>query len=191
MSGLQDRIQSFFDEQRLERLQHCAEVENALKDCLRTRESALNAMRLENEKGDKKESPPSLSTYVKTTAWDVISGARCIRRKQEAKISNGGKEKIELSDHEPNDGLKEKHKSEAKSSPKLNNIPNCNNHEHAVWACRAKSLSCGAELVKVNKCFKTNQSDGCRAEQEMMGKCVKEQSTSLQERIENRRKNIL
>ena len=70
---------------------------------------------------------------------------------------------------------------------------NCQREEHAVWACRAISLGCGADLVRLRTCFNelphptsilentetayesktSSKSDfPCRQYQEVVGRCV-------------------
>ena len=71
---------------------------------------------------------------------------------------------------------------------------NCQRTEHAVWACRAVALQCGAELVALRQCFaaegrekvlgEASSYEGtlqgvCADLQKKVGDCVRQKALSL------------
>lgn len=174
MNSITDRFQEFADEQRVERLASCKALEKALKDCQRKRDKLLQKLKSEEKlANDKQISTPSSSQSF----WNRW-------RKPRSENNNP----LQVSNAIPNDGNKSQ---EQKNPPsKTTAVLNCHREAHALWACRAKALKCGSELVTLNKCFKTDPTDSCREEQEIVGKCVIKNSSELEERIRKRNEQL-
>lgn len=83
--------------------------------------------------------------------------------------------------------------------------PNCVREEHALWACRAVALQCGADLVHLRNCFREKGDDdvlsetrtcyektcqdefSCMELQRKLGSCVLKNANSLARRMDERK----
>ncbi|GAX17949.1 hypothetical protein FisN_18Hu159 [Fistulifera solaris] len=84
--------------------------------------------------------------------------------------------------------------------------PNCVREEHALWACRAVALQCGADLVQLKNCFKDKGDDAILSEtrtsyesksdeddfscmdlQRTLGSCVLKKANALARRMDERK----
>jgi hypothetical protein len=83
--------------------------------------------------------------------------------------------------------------------------PNCVREEHALWACRAVALQCGANLVQLRSCFREKGDDAILSEtrtsyertseddfscmdlQRTLGSCVLKKANALARRMDERK----
>jgi len=169
MDALRDRFQSFADEQRIERLQGCLELERELKNCEKRRKSLIKEATAKEMQRQLEQKKPSSSII------HAVTGAIWKKKKQE--------------------NIEQSESKESKTTVTIDDetkeltLPSCNKEAHALWACRARSLGCGADLVTLNKCFKSSPVQNCKLEQEIIGKCVQKNLSELQKRVKERNNN--
>lgn len=188
----------FADDQRVERLKGCAELERALKACVARRDEMLKA---------------SSGGSVRATVGARGDDARRRDDRSGAKIARffrwggggdaaaGGKDRAGDNDV-----------SSGPSGASSSEISSCARETHEAWACRGMALGCASDLVELKKCFREKEeeayfssqsstyagndaNDGtgggpkaaaCAEEQRKLGTCAAVNAARLQERIRNR-----
>lgn len=192
--GISSKVNKFMDEQRLERLKHCREIEHFLKHCQERRRKIIS-----KEKNVEDE-------------WDVdktVPGTRMMRyfgwhqEPEEAPSESSFSSifhKAQSSDQVNTASIQPK-ATPVTSVSSSHSIPSCAKESHALWGCRAVSLGCAGHLRHLRECFQEtpdvlsnpntayepsrNNSDGvpCREIQETLGKCVIQEARALQQRL--------
>mmetsp|Transcript_16737 Transcript_16737/g.31707 ORF Transcript_16737/g.31707 Transcript_16737/m.31707 type:complete len:238 (-) Transcript_16737:9-722(-) len=172
-SSIRDFISSFADEQNLERLKQCAEIEQALRQCERIQQAV--------KEGGLETSSASTSTAV--TLQDSRAGMKIARfygwglrnpKAEEAVAAmraGGGNQLFYSMQKEASSQQQQQQEWEggtatdgkyfsgnassiASSSPAIS----CSKEHHALWGCRAMAVGCAKELVELKKCFEENHS---------------------------------
>lgn len=170
MPSLKDYFSSFVDQQNLERLRQCAEIEQALVECEKIHK---NLEMLSNDKSGRHD----LEIHPKFQLHDSRAGMRIARfygwglrnpRAEEAIAAMRGSRSALHSMH--NTGASEitrkNDESIKEDSIILNSFGNrdanksvsasCSKEHHALWGCRAMALGCAKELIQLKKCFSEN-----------------------------------
>uniref|UniRef100_A0A7S2MYV3 Uncharacterized protein n=1 Tax=Helicotheca tamesis TaxID=374047 RepID=A0A7S2MYV3_9STRA len=179
--GRDNFLGRFANEQRLERLQNCQNIELALQSCERRREAALRGENISVDELDKTGDEKKIERYY---GWDEMGGRHSPRPEEDSTITNPGGE---------NGNIK---------------VPTCARESHAVWACRALALGCAVDMMKLKECFDKSQQDVlkvsrteyeangevnsksqsdetaiCGLEQRNLGACVRDNAHHLQRRV--------
>jgi hypothetical protein len=202
------RMNKFMDEQRLERLKQCQEIEQVLKHCQERRKNIISNSKEVEEEWDVDQtvpgtrmmryfgwheetpsSPPSFSTMLHSSNNNNNNN------------NNNNDHLIETSSIQPKE-------TTTTTSPLI--IPSCAKESHALWGCRAVGLGCAGHLRHLRECFQTTpqnvlsnpntayepsnntttrDSVPCQELQETLGRCVIKEAKELQQRLHPRKTN--
>lgn len=199
-AGIASRIGEFMDQQRLERLKQCQEIDAVLRDCLQRRNKMLNGETVPQEQ-------ESLSVD------QIVPGTRMMRYFGWHKETPSSPESVSFSSvwqsasetDETTVTVKEEMKpattANASASSTVTLIPTCAKEMHAIWACRSVCLGCAGDLRNLKDCFQllpeevlnahetayeptlSNVTIPCRQSQEELGRCVVKNAKELQQRL--------
>lgn len=198
VQGIKDRVQKFMDEQRLERLQQCREIERVLKHCQERRQKMLAS-----EKGTPEE----------VNLGDTVPGIRMMRYfgSYSETYDEGQRfsdtllhpaEALDVSSVMRKDVMPPS-ATNADDSVLTTTIPSCAMEAHALWGCRSVCLGCAGHLRHLRECFEgtpgvfetaetsyepskngnTINVVPCQSQQQALGKCVITQARELQQRM--------
>ena len=164
------------DDQRYSRLQACRQLEKAWKNCEhRRRKRPMNL----DPSTDGTTAASSMSPDETTRIQDLRTGLK-ISRFYNWGLSHNLKESTLEAMRSTEEGMarhgiargllgvgtENMHDTVTRStagtiSPQQqrSSQPTCNREIHAVWACRALSLGCGADLVQLKKCFQSKENE--------------------------------
>ena len=126
------------DEQRLERLQQCRQIEQVLKECQQKQNHRAQEKVSFWKKSKKADTQPDASD-ADNQIESIVPGLRMMKyfgwRGINSHADDGDDQQVQ----------------DISSS--------CAREQHALWACRAVSIGCGNDLSRLKKCFDsdTNQ----------------------------------
>ena len=187
--GISSRMYDFMDQQRLERLKQCQQIDAVVKNCLARRNELLD-----------NKTPTSEALDINA----CVPGTRMMRYFgwHEETPGNGASFSSLLS----SGGASQDMPSSNPVKHESTTIPSCAKETHALWACRSVCLGCAEHLRNVKECldglpnqvvdipetaYEPTSYKGvipCRESQEELGKCVIQQAKELQQRL-NRNDN--
>jgi hypothetical protein len=197
--GISGRINNFMDQQRLERLKQCQEIDVILKNCLARRSELRNNKTPTEPALDIEHSIPG-TRMMRYFGWHEETPVSQESTSFSSLLSSGGATQDVTSRN-----AAAQQESTTKSSSSLA-IPSCAKETHALWACRSVCLACAEHLKNVKDCLDGLPNDvisipetayeptsytgliPCRQSQEELGKCVIQQAKELQKRL-NRNEN--
>eukprot|EP00536_Pseudo-nitzschia_multiseries_P003917 jgi/Psemu1/284729/fgenesh1_pg.62_\ len=135
-SSLRERFQEFDDQQRIQRLSACQQLDAILSDC-RERHANNNNNNNNNKHRNHPNNDPIESVSIglrnmKYFGWRGIATTPSDQNDDNNNDSN-------------NDELSSLVRSRIRSS--------CSREQHAVWACRAVATGCGKDLAELKRCF--------------------------------------
>jgi hypothetical protein len=191
--GIASRVNAFMDEQRLERLMQCQEIQQVLKHCQERRKALISS-----------------SNEVKEE-WDVdqtVPGTRMMRyfgwHEESPSTLSSFSTVLHNNVHQSNDSIETASIQPKETTTTSTLIPSCAKESHALWGCRAVSLGCAGHLRQLRECFKTTPRDvlsdpntayepsnnttsrdrlPCQELQEALGKCVIKEAKELKQRV--------
>ena len=186
------KVTQFMDEQRLERLKQCQEIEQYYKHCQERRRAMLA----------KHQEPIPQEWNVE----ECIPGTRMARYfgwhketpPSEGPISSLFHDNLNALAEEPS---RETFIEDTTTGTQNDTIPSCAKEAHSLWACRSVGLGCASHLSELKACFDStpdilttpetayeqtpaNKVVPCQVQQEHLGKCVVQQAKELQRRLD-------
>jgi hypothetical protein len=193
--GISGRIGNFMDQQRLERLRQCQEIDVILKNCLARRSELLDNKTPTEPALDIEHSIPG-TRMMRYFGWHEEIPVNKETTSFSSLLSSGGANQ----DATSRNAAAQQESSTTKSSSSFA-IPSCAKEMHALWACRSVCLGCAKHLKNVKDCLDGLPNDvisipetayeptsytgliPCRQSQEELGKCVIQQAKELQQRL--------
>lgn len=208
-------LTAFADQQRIERLENCRQLERVLKAC----QSANNDAQFTG--GD--ESETTLSEKEEDT-WSIPPSRGSVRlarffnwdnpelaEQHQNNESKEGSDRSALSEAaasfygENVDGGENTAPAKIKKAERNRFSGSCAREAHELWACRALALGCGNYLADLRSCwseshlksqmsggneitFENGSEDSCRNIQISMSKCVSKHAAELAERVQRDKK---
>ena len=197
--GIVSRIGEFMDQQRLERLKQCQEINTILRQCLETRNKMLAGEKVKEQEINIEQTVPG-TRMMRYFGWheetpsspESVSFSSIWQSAQE-----DGETKVSATEL-PNNT------TTMNASSSAADIPTCAKEAHALWACRSVCLGCAEHLRNLKDCFKllpdqvlntpetayeptmSNMAIPCRQSQEELGKCVVKNAKELQQRLKKK-----
>mmetsp|Transcript_20065 Transcript_20065/g.24799 ORF Transcript_20065/g.24799 Transcript_20065/m.24799 type:complete len:219 (-) Transcript_20065:143-799(-) len=185
-TSLFSRFEKFADEQRVERLEQCLELEKKLKNCHKLRDEVLRAQQ-HHQRKQHMESP----SFAQNATAEGSASAGSGGGKGAGLLSifkwgrNSSNDNVQSKTDDTNAKRTTTEDAVVTSHIEKQVVPSCHDETHKLWACRASALGCGKYLLELNNCFK-NGNGVCRVEQEKMGRCVTEEAAALDKRLGDR-----
>lgn len=196
--GIASRINEFMDQQRLERLKQCQEIDAVLKQCLQRRQQMLNKEPVNVQELDVDQTVPG-TRMMRYFGWHQETGDAhpesasfsSILQSTSSDNNERGAAVVET----------EKQSTQTTSTSNTSEIPTCAKETHALWACRSVCLGCAEHLRNLKDCFQLIPEQvlnvpnnayepttytgtiPCRQSQEELGKCVVTKAKELQKRL--------
>mmetsp|Transcript_13989 Transcript_13989/g.20893 ORF Transcript_13989/g.20893 Transcript_13989/m.20893 type:complete len:238 (-) Transcript_13989:47-760(-) len=182
MSSLLAYLTSFADDQRLERLRQCLEIEEALFECERIRiKVAATTTQTQPSSGrlglrwGKRETNNDDLTVTDTDTSSLNDGDSSNSPRAKLNLTRAGMKMSRFYDWNLSNPRAQEAIHNMRSDGGFTSMLNlndtlegrkkfddnvetstCSREKHAIWGCRAMSVGCAKELVTLKKCFQND-----------------------------------